>query len=1011
MPRLTLSLLGPFHVTLDNHTVSSFAYDKVRALLAYLVVEADRPHRREALAELLWPDQPATTARHSLSQALTTLRQVLGDHTMTPPYLFVTRESVQWNRASDYVVDVASFMALIDACQHHAHPRRETCAHCGRQLEQAVALYKGEFLTQFTIRDSAAFEEWALLRREWLQQRVFGALTWLAEYHMERRAYEQAARYVQRQIALDSWREDAHRQLMRALALGNQRAAALRHYQQCRALLAKELGIEPDTATTMLYEQIRAGVLAAEGAPERGPDPAASSGHLPLGSPTPRHNLPAPTTAFVGREREIAAISALLANPECRLITLVGPGGIGKTRLSQHVAHTAIDAFAHGVYFVPLAPVRSAQGIVAAIADALHLQFFGHDDPVAQLCAYLHPKQMLLLLDNVEHLLDGAATINDILQAAAEIKLLATSRERLNLRSEWVYEVESLSVPAIDARDDIEDYSAVQLWVQSARRVQSHFELGVNERHCVAQICRLVGGMPLAIELAAAWLAVLPCAEIGHEIEKNLDFLAASTHDLLERHRSVRAVFDHSWNLLGARERTIFRRLSVFRGGLTRSAAEHVADASLTSLAALIAKSLLRRSAAGRYELHELLRQYGAAKLHEIAEEEQQTRARHAVFYAEFLAQCALRLKGHNQQTAIKEIIDEMENIRAAWGWAIEHRDLALIDALFAGLWLFFASHGNVIEARSLFKQAIDRLEHMTELPAPLRDARDRLLATLYSGLATIHYRLGQVERAQSLLEQSLAILHRIHAPSDRAFTLHHLAAVLHLQGAYREEQALLRESIQLSESEGDQWLTGYSRNDLGLCTHLLGDNRAARQFCTESFATFDTIHDRRGMAFALNNLGVIAAAEGDYGEAERLHRESLALRRVIDDRWGIAMSLTHLGTILRAAGQLGEARVTLLDALRAAHDIRALPVALDILVELARLLISVGDEAQAQTLLNAALHHAALSPKTVHTIETLLPNTPAAREKRVFDPSIPTDIEALIIALLTSAAVEAPIA
>lgn len=995
MAHLTLSLLGPFHVTLNNRTVSSFAYDKVRALLAYLAVEADRPHRREALAEFLWPDQSSATARHSLSQALTMLRQAIGDHAATPPYLLTTRESVQFNVASDYVVDVTTVVKLIDGCNRHTHPRRETCTSCARHLEAAVALYRDTFLAQFTIGDSAAFEEWALLRRDWLQQRVLDALAWLGEYHMERGSYAQATEYVERRITLDPWREDAHRQLMRVRTLSGQRAAALRHYEQCRTMLADELGIEPDAATTALYEQIRAGELSIEDAANTRIDPAISQASM-------RHTpLLVPITPFVGREHDVAAITALLSDTTCRLMTLIGPGGIGKTRLAEQIGRAQVEVFAHGVCFVSLAPIRSSQQIVAAIADALQFQFFGQDDPLAQLCAVLHSKQMLLVLDNFEHVLDGAEIVTGILQTAPDIKILATSRERLNLHGEWVYEVEGLSVPAQDALDALEDYSAVQLFVQSARRVQSRFELTTDDRRCVARICQLAGGMPLAIELAAAWVMVLPCAEIAREIEQSFDFLATSARDLPERHRSMRAVFDNSWRLLPERERSVFRRISVFRGGLTRSAAEVVADASLPSLAALVAKSLLHRTPNGRYEIHELLRQYGAARLHEIAEDEQQTRARHAAWYSEFLAQCANRLKGRDQQVAIKEIIDEMENIRVAWDWMTEQCDVALLARSFHGLWLFFASHGNTSEAGSLFAQTIARLERLNSLDPARLNARNHLLARLYSGFAPMHYRLGHVERARSLLEQSLATFRSIHAPRDQAFALHHLAATLHLQGAYHEEQALLHESIALSEAEGDHWLTGYSRNDLGLCTHLLGDDHAARRFCTDSFVIFKALDDRRGIAFALNNLGVIAAAQGEYSKAERLHRESLALRHDIDDRWGIAMSLFQLGTVLRADGQFDDSRARLLDALRAAYEIRALPVALDILVELAHLLIIAGDHGQARTLLGAAMQHPALTLETRHKAEQIVTDG--------LDQAASASIDSLITTLLTFITIPVP--
>lgn len=409
------------------------------------------------------------------------------------------------------------------------------------------------------------------------------------------------------------------------------------------------------------------------------------------------------------------------------------------------------------------------------------------------------------------------------------------------------------------------------------------------------------------------------------------------------------------------------------------------------------AKSLLRRTPNGRYETHELLRQYGAARLHEIAEDEQQTRARHAAWYAEFLVQCASRLKGRHQQAALREIIDEMENIRVAWDWMAEQCELALLARSFQGLWLFFARHGSTIEAGSLFEQTIPRLERLNGLDAARLNEHDRLLGRLYSGLGAMHYRLGNFARARSLLEQGITMLRRLDAQPDLAFALHHLAAMLHLHGAYREEQALLHESIALSEAEGDHWLTGYSRNDLGLCTYMLGDDHAARRFCTDSFAIFKAIDDRRGMAFALNNLGVIAAARGEYREAERLHRESLALRRDIDDRWGIAMSLFQLGIVLRPAGQFDDSRARLLDALRAAYEIRALPLALDILVELAHVLVIAGEDEQARTLLGAAMQHAALTVETRHKAEQIVTDASTLIDTYGLDQATSTSIDSLI--------------
>jgi predicted ATPase/DNA-binding SARP family transcriptional activator len=979
MARLTISLLGPFHVTLGSYAVTQFAYDKVRALLAYLVVEADRPHQREVLAELLWPDQPAATARHSLSQALTKLRQAIGDRGATPPYLLTSRDTVRFNGASEHTTDIAAFIALIDACTQHPHQQRETCTPCIQRLEQAVELYCGEFLAQFTLSDSAAFEEWLLLRREWLQQRALDALAWLTDAYEQHEAYERASQYARRQIALDPWREDAYRQLMRISASSGQRPAALRQYEQVRRVLLDELGVEPDVATTALYERIRAGEYGSKAAQAQGGKDGDERADAPArwrqapASPVVRHNLPPATTPFVGRDQELAEIAALLNNPDCRLITVVGPGGIGKTRLSQQVARARIDAFAHGVWFVPLAPLRAVDQLVTTIADALQLPLFGHGNPLDDLRHYLHDKQMLLVLDNVEHLLDGVSILADLLESAPDIKLLVTSRERLNLQSEWVYAVEGLGVPEVDVSFPIEKYSAVQLFVQSARRVSSQFELHADELRCIGHICRLVDGMPLAIELAAAWVVVLPCREIAQEIARNLDFLATSLRDLPERHRSVRAVFDHSWNLLTERDRGVFRKLSVFRGGFNRGAAEQVADGSVSVLAVLVAKSLLHRTPAGRYEIHELLRQYGETKLREQPDQDRQTRDRHAAAYMQFLVQRESRLRGRDQQVALQEIAEDMDNIRAAWSWTVECCDLNSIAQSIDSLWYYFASRGNARDAQLLYDEAASRLERMNDLTRAGADERDRLLGKLYTGLATWHYRLGDFTHARWLLEHNMGLLRRLDAQRELGFALHHLAATVHLQGAYRDEQQLLQESIALSEAAGDHWLTGYSLNDLGLCTHILGHADQARSLCQESLTIFEALDDLRGIAFALDNLGVIAAIQDDYAEAERMHHASLTLRRANDDRWGIASSLTHLGAVAQVAGRHHEAYAYLLDALRTADEIRAFPLVTNALIELANVLVSQGELEHAHILVRAALRHPALMPEARHKGEQLL--------------------------------------
>jgi DNA-binding SARP family transcriptional activator len=364
MARLSIRLLGPFQVTLDGEPAVGFRSDKVRALLAYLCVELEGPHRREKLAGLLWPDWPERSARTNLRQALANLRQVIGDDARaagrdaTPPFLRISRQTIQFNPASDAWVDVTAFAHLTD----FATTERPTTQDRIEELEKAVALYRGKFLEGFSLPDSAPFEEWTLLQREQSHRLVIEALHELIDAYSQRDDLETALQRTWRVLALDPWREQAHRQAMRLLALTGQRSAALAQYETCRLVLDEELGVKPAEKTTVLYEAIRSGDLRAA-------EPQAAPACAPAGE------LPASLVPFVGRERELAQLKPLLADPTSRLLTLVGPGGSGKTRLAVEAAAAVRDQFTHGVHFVSLAPVESVEGVVPAVARALGFCF------------------------------------------------------------------------------------------------------------------------------------------------------------------------------------------------------------------------------------------------------------------------------------------------------------------------------------------------------------------------------------------------------------------------------------------------------------------------------------------------------------------------------------------------------------------------------------------------------------------------------------------------------------
>lgn len=943
MAGLSLSLLGPLRVTLHGAPVTSFAYNKVLALLVFLAAEGDRPHRREALAGLLWPDQEGRAARHSLSQALWSLRRTLDGHGSSADdhrpsaALLLSREAVRLPPAGDNWIDVAAFTALLDACDRHVHQSRASCSWCARRLERAAALYQGDFLAEFSLPDSAMFEEWAVAKRGWLRQRASRTLAQLSEYQQRRGALDRARQITERRLALDPWDEEAHRQLLHILALDGQRGLAMAEHARFRRALAEELHCAPAEATTALYRQIQQGLLTPRSPAVECPDVR-----------TPRSNLPAGRGPLIGREDDLRRLASLLADPTRRLITLVGPGGIGKTRLGLEAATAAREAFVDGAWFVALAPLNSPRLLVPAIANALQVTLHGQEEAQAQLLAALRDRELLLVLDNFEHLIEGAVFIGEVLQHAPEVTVLVTSREPLRLSEEWVFSVEGLGVPGNDDVASIEDFGAVRMFAHSARKVQADFALRPADRASVARICRLVGGMPLGLELAAAWIPVLSCQAIADEIGRNLDFLSTTLRDLPERHRNMRAVFDHSWRLLTAEQRAVFAKLAVFRGGFERAAVEAVAQTSLFGLSALVSKSLVRKTSADRYEIHELLRQYAEDQLEANPDEARQAQQRHCDYYLAFLAQREGSLKGAAQLATLREVAAEQENVRAAWHWATAHRQTDRIARAADGYWLFWTGSGRIWEGEQAFGGTVMALKESLG-HRPKEDPIDQIaLGKALARQGSYCFRLGSYEQALALLRESVGLFRRLAVTRELGFSLNLLASVIHLQGNYAEERRLLLESIALLDAAGDHWAAAYSLNDLAMATYLLDDIAEAQRLSRESLAQFQRIGDRRGIAFALNNLGEFAAALGAYADAERLHRESLKLRRAAGDEWGIAASLFQLGFVTRLAGADRDARRRQLEALQVANACRALPLILAILLELAVLMAHDGAYEQA---------------------------------------------------------------
>jgi predicted ATPase/DNA-binding SARP family transcriptional activator len=970
MPHLTLNLLGAFQVALDGAPVAGFDTDKTRALLAYLAVEP-RPHRREALAGLLWPEVPESSARRSLSQALFTLRQAIGDAAAKPPFLLVSRDSLQWNPVADFSLDVAEFHALL----------------AQSKLREAAERYRGDFLRGFVIEDSPAFEEWAALQRGELKRLALEALSALTQQAEQQADFGLGLRYANRQLELDPLREAAHRQKLRLLAAGGQLAAALVHYESFRKTLHAELGVGPSAETQRAFEQIKAGKEEVSRAKEE------SSFSFSL--------LPSSLSPLVGRERELAEIARLLADPDCRLLTIAGPGGAGKTRLAMAAARqaqaTAIAAFAAGVAFVPLQSVAAPEAIVPAITSALGLSFQGQDDLQSQLLRFLGDKALLLVLDNFEHLLEGATLVLDLLQGAPALKLLVTCREPLAVEGEWVLDVAGL-----------ERGASIELFLQRARQTRAGFAPSAAEQADLERICRMVGDVPLALELAASWLRLLSVGEIRQELERGLDVLAANRRDIPERHRSMRAVFDSSWARLSPEEQAVLARLSAFRGGFTREAAERVADASLTQLAGLVSRSLLHRAEGGRYDLHELLRQYAAEKLRAAGGAAAETRARHAEYWALQARRWQKQLEHAAHARAMTEIQTEIDNLRLAWQWGVEQLQPANLRALGAVLSIFFENRGWNQEGLETFAQLERRLEGRA---APDDESRLALgeallaqgsfagrlgdnetaqqlmrasvsvleaqppslsLARVWRYLGFQHLGQGEYDETRQCAEQTLALARALDSPVDTAGALGLLGYLSQSLGNYSDASDSFAEAARLNRLAGAvRWLS-WSLQGLGLMTNALGRHAEAESYLQESLTISRGLSDELYTANSLNGLGMVKLAQGQPETAAPLFREAAAGFERLEYPWMQAIALGNLGQALLADGRPDEAERVVAESVRVGWRVQATPIVLGTLVNQAEMRAAQGAGRVALEWLAVVLAHPATNQEARQRAERL---------------------------------------
>lgn len=863
MSRLSIFVLGAPRFEVDGIPIG-LPRRKATALLVYLAVTGE-PHRREMLATFFWPESEQARAYAYLRNTLWEIKRTLGEG-----WLLTNRDSVGINPAADIYLDLQAFCALIASVTSHMHPGDDGCQECADVLEEATRLYRGDFTSGFGVQDSPNFDDWQFFQSEEVRQTLMDGLVRLIHMHVAGNNLDLALEYARRWSILDPINEGAHRELMQIYAWAGQRNAAVRQYQECRQILKQELNIEPEAATTDLLERIQSGELQREQVKALSPEMFSQQDPfeiLDTVKPDPEtwdtiNNLPIPPTPFVGRKVELEEIATRLANPNYRLITLLGPGGIGKTRLAIQAASIQCSHFQHGVCFVSMASLRSGQPILPSIVDALDLPISsGEKDTSKQLIDFLRPRKLLLVLDNFEHHIPEASLVSEILLQAPDIKILVTSRIRLNLQVESVTEIPGLSFPDPQETENfsqdngfVDKYCAAEFFLHAAQRVRIDFDITPTDYTAVARITQLVGGMPLGLELAASWVTILSPGEIAAEIEQSLDFLESSLQDLPDRQRSMRAVFDYSWKLMSAREQTVFPKLSVFRGGFIRDAAKKIFGVTPRDLMELVNKSLIQHSADGRFDLHPLLHQYATEVLdkldicHFIHDS-------HCAYFAAALQDLGESMIDRRQQQALTLFNADIDNAWAAWEWAVEHRQIERIDQALVGLISF-------LDRQHRFEEGLSAVYAAEQaLATPLDANEQRVFGHILAWHALLEIRLGNLEGSQPYFHRSWEQIDQAASAGEET----------------RVENAFL-----------------YSMK--GYMAIENGDLEVARDLLEQALVLYKEIDHKYGASEALFSLGWLSVQQGKMEDVDKYQQRSLELKRQIGDHFGIANDLYYMG-------------------------------------------------------------------------------------------------------------------
>ncbi|HEY9121798.1 MAG TPA: tetratricopeptide repeat protein [Brevefilum sp.] len=875
---IVMQCFGGFRLDVDGKEIHNFSTDKTRALLIYLVIESPRSFRRSHLAGLFWSDFSEEQALHSLRQTLVWLKKAIPRKADQPPLWITKQDSIAINPEVDLWVDLKAFdIAYQRTLKNFSSDQNLDCINI-IELQKAVSLFKGSFLERFSLSASPLFDEWVLTIQESSSQKAAHLMHLLCEYYERRADYINASALADRIILLTPWDETAYMHSMHLYALRKHWGTAAKRYFQLKKYLNESFSIEPEAAVTDLYKNIRQASLTST---------LIQPAVIPVQSSRPEH-----AASFWGRKKEISALVSMLSDPKIRMITLLGMGGIGKSRLAIEIGHLLHGLYNDGVFFIPLREVTSSEGLIHQFAEILNFRFSSSTPHDQQILNFLREKRMLLILDCFEHLLTYHSALNflsDLLFQAPGVKLMVTSRDHLNLQEEHIFQLGGLDFCAGESIEpqECEIRDSVALFVDRANQVNHPFFLDPQTEPLVSRCCRLLEGHPLSIELIAASARRDNLSDLLSNLEIDLLSIHSPLVNGAPEHSSLSIVMEKSWNALNQHEQETLTRLAAFKSSFSIEAYLEVSQSPRSVLSCLVNKCWIQTSDSDRCYFHEIIRQFVRVITIE-SKNFRDSQAQHATYFISRLNEINNATSSSFTENLLDRMETDLQNYTDAWHYYLENAEFMTLVLVLEPLYQFFKIRSRFQEGINLFQEAFQSCSNT------------HLRIKLAIRIGNLAHRLRQNELTYQMF--SFAIKELANTPDNDEAGLAHIGLGDYYLRQKNYELALqnAQKGIEYSQASEDIAKQASAHKLLGLIHNRLAQFPLAKQALTQSIALSRKINDRRGMISSLNILGDLACNDGDYSAAEAYFLESLSYSQSFKDLYNQAILLNNLASVYR---------------------------------------------------------------------------------------------------------------